>query len=321
MERVSKLDAPSKFKTSDITQHFSEPSKKQKEAYQRAINQQKALIEKLHDKGEPALAEKLEKCGEVFTMRCNGCSYSRPVRQGCKLKWCPVCVRKIAAERSIKYQAAVEAMEWPLFVTLTMPNTADLTGNPIRQMRQAFGKLRQHKLWKRNVRGGVAAIEITNIGNGWHPHLHTVIDCRWLAHKTPRPQKSDSKKMVREKCLAASDELGLAWARALQIKSFNPDWCGVVFKVKRCDAETIGREVLKYSVKGSDLVDCKEDVGELIELMKLTRLVTSFGSLFGKNRIKVVKQKRECECPECHGKTWTPECVLDGEFHRGRRKR
>jgi hypothetical protein len=230
-------------------------------------------------------------------------------------------VRGIAARRSLKYQKAVEAMEWPLFVTLTMPNVASLADHPLRRLRRAFGKLRHTKLWKRNVRGGVAAIEITNQGHGWHPHLHTVIDCRWLAWKTPRPQRGDTKAMEKEKCLAASDELGLAWARALKVESFNPDWCGVVFKVKRCKAETIGQEVLKYSVKGSDLVECDGDVAELIAQMKATRLVTSFGTLFGKLRSPDLQSKNGCKCEKCGESSWMPEATVDRVVKNARRSR
>ena len=271
----------SKLETTDITRHFFEPSEKQKKARKDAEQQQASLIAKLDEWEEYELAETLRACKEEITLICQGCGTAKRIWAGCKQKWCPVCVRKIAAQRAAKFQKAVEAMEWPLFITLTIPNTADLDIGGLRHLRRSFGKLRHMKLWSQRVRGGVAGIEITNQGHGWHPHLHAVIDCRWLAWKTPRPQPGEGKKAVREKCKAASDELGLAWARCCCIKALDPDWCGVIYKVKRCKKDEIGKEVLKYSVKGTDLIESEQNPADLIRAMQATRLVTSFGTLFG----------------------------------------
>ena len=212
-------------------------------------------------------------------------------------------------------------MQWPLFITLTIPNTHDLDVGGLRHLRRAFGKLRHTKLWYRRVRGGVAGIEITNQGNGWHPHLHAVIDCKWLAWKTPPPQRGEGKKSLKEKYKAASDELGLAWARACGIKSLDPDWCGVIFKVKRCNTNEIGREVLKYSVKGSDLINCPENPADLIRAMQATRLVTSFGSLFGKNRLQSEEKHKPCTCGKCGESTWMPEQTVDTIMRSSRRQK
>lgn len=168
-------------------------------------------------------------------------------------------------------------MRFPLFVTLTMANVEDLDGGAVRKLRRAFGKLRHKRIWKDRVRGGVACIEVTNIGNGWHPHLHAVIDCRWLAIKTPAPRNGEALSLRRAKYKAAAAEFSEAWAKCLGQTMAS-------VKVKRAEADEICREVVKYSVKGSDLLECVEPIGDLIRCLEMTRLMTTFGTLFGHGR-------------------------------------
>jgi hypothetical protein len=304
----------SKLETTDITRHFSAPSEKSQIARREAEKNQLLLITRLEKEGEQELADTLWRCRDTVQLRCLDCGTTRQVWQGCRQKWCPVCVRRLATARVAKFRVAVEAMEWPLFCTFTVPHTVDSDAGDLRLLRRGFGRLRHTKLWKKNVIGGVAGIEVTNQGGGWHPHLHTVIDCRWLAWKTPRPQRGETKRQVREKCLAASDELGLAWARALRVRSLDPAWCGVIFKVKRCDPHTIGPEVLKYSVKGSDLANARENPGDLIRLLKATRLVTSFGSLFGDRRLRGKEKLPACPCGKCGGTSWMTQYEEDAHM-------
>src|SRR5204862_1110655 len=120
--------------------------------------------------------------------------YRHKAEKRCKKKWCPVCVRGIATKRSIKFSRAAALMRWPMHLTLTVRNVADDDDHDfVRRLRRNFGKLRHRKIWKNNVTGGVAGIEVTNKGKGWHPHLHALIDCRWLAIDTPAPQRGETK--------------------------------------------------------------------------------------------------------------------------------
>lgn len=232
------------------------------------------LIARLEAEGRDDLAAQLGKCNQPLTMVCTCCGTKREVRTRCKRKWCPICSRLVAARRTHRVRAAVEAMEWPLFVTLTMQNVDDLSEGAIRHLRRAFGRLRRMRAWERTVRGGVAAIEVTNIGNGWHPHLHAVIDCRWLAWKTPEPNWRRDTQLVKDRaCTAAHNEIVAAWARALDHPT-----AGVF--IKRASARSITTEVLKYSVKGSDLLASPDEIGPAIDALTMTRLVTTFGTLY-----------------------------------------
>jgi hypothetical protein len=253
------------------------------------------------------LAIKLRSCGERLRLTCSNCGVSKEVEKGCRQKWCPVCVRRIAARRSDRYRLAVGMMEWPLFVTLTIPpHETDHLGD-LRRLRRGFGKLRRTKTWRAHVKGGVAGLEVSSRSGAFHPHLHTVCDCRWLSAYVRPPQRGDGKATIKAKCLAASEELGLSWAKCLGVKSLDPDWLGVIYKVKRTSGEDITSEILKYSVKGADLCETKEPIGPIIRALQATRLVTSYGNCHGKERAddSAVKQPRPCSC--CGVEAWVTE--------------
>jgi hypothetical protein len=161
-------------------------------------------------------------------------------------------------------------------------------------------------LWKSRTQGGVASVEVTNIGNGWHPHLHAVIDCQWLAWKTPMPYPSMPRAKKKILYQQAGAELSASWAKLLGQATAS-------VKVKRASRSTIAKEVMKYTVKNEDLVMCEGSAGDLIRALEGTRLVTTFGILHGQksSEIKVearayAKAKRakffeENPMPECCG--------------------
>jgi len=260
------------------------------------------LIERLEGEGRQDLADKLRKCGLPFVLRSVCCGDARLGRARCKNKWCPSCARGIAAERSARLAQIVRTFRWPLFVTLTMKNVEDLNGDAVRELRRAFGRWRRMKN-NNQITGGIASIEVTNIGNGWHPHLHMVIDCRWLGPQRLQPfhweteaQKSECYKQAKA-CLEAT------WAKALRQPT-------AVVHAKRCDPKGILKEVTKYSVKGEDLLKCQEPVGPLIDCLTKTRLVTTFGTAHGFKFDENENRREPCICNEClEGASWLPEDV------------
>lgn len=229
---------------------------------------------RLRDENEQELLAKISICQQPLKLRCQTCNSVKEVRQRCKRKWCPFCKKQLAAARASEMEFMVERMRWPLFVTLTMRNVSQLSSADVRKLRRAFGKLRHRKLWKSRTRGGVAAVEITNVGNGWHPHLHAVIDCAWLAWKTPRPGPRSRPEVWKARCSEAAAELGDTWAKLLGQQTAS-------VKVKRANKATIAKEVVKYTVKSEDLVLSEEPIGDMIRALDSTRLLTTFGQLHG----------------------------------------
>lgn len=266
------------------------------------------IQKRLEEEGEDELAAAIRKCGEQFLLHCAGCGFQHVAEKRCSQKWCPVCVRKIATQRSLRYERAAELCQWPLFVTLTRANIGELHAGDIRHLRQSFGRLRRMKFWAANVVGGVACIEITNTGRGWHPHLHCLLDCSWLAIKTPRPRQQDSRDRKKELFQRAAVELERAWSKCIgQLLSS--------VKAKRTSGADIVREVCKYAVKGSDLVESPDPIGPAIHAMRSTRLVTSFGSFFGKKLVTAEEKKPPLPCPRCQEVgQWVTETELAGHF-------
>lgn len=259
------------------------------------------LIKRLLDEDEDALALKLQNCGQPLWLTCGCCMNEKKVETHCKRKWCPVCARMIAAARVARYEAAVDAMQWPLFVTFTCRNLPEIDGETIRKMRQAFGKLRKQAWWKRSVKGGVASVEVTNIGNGWHPHLHAIIDCKWFAIKEPMPKPFETRKSLAARFQRAATEVAKRWAETLGVDEAR-------IKIKRAytansgpeipgNSESIAREVLKYSCKSEDILKCEESVGDMIRALDYCRLVTSWGSCYGAKLTvpDLIREKTPCE--------------------------
>lgn len=232
------------------------------------------LRDRLRQEGEVELLGKISLCQEPLILKCLQCGDRKEVRQRCKRKWCPGCAKQLAASRSAELEYIVERMRWPLFVTLTMKNVDDLHCSEIRKLRRAFGKLRHRKLWTSRTRGGIAAVEITNIGHGWHPHLHAVIDCQWLAIKTPCIRPRDSHEVIKDKCKSAAQELEAVWAKLLGQPTAS-------VKIKRAYRGQIAKEVVKYTVKNEDLILAQGNIGDLIRALDSCRLMTTFGNCHG----------------------------------------
>jgi hypothetical protein len=232
------------------------------------------LRSRLRAEGETDLLQKIEKCQQPIILRCLTCERRKTTVQWCKRKWCPCCAKRSAAARAMELDFIVERFRWPLFVTLTMKNCAELLPSDVRKLRRAFGKLRHRKLWKSRVRGGLAAVEITNIGNGWHPHLHAVLDCQWLAWKTPMPRRTDTREGKKKLYQDAACELESTWSKLLGQETSS-------VRVKRADKKTIAKEVTKYTVKNEDLVLAEGSIGTLIRALDSCRLMTTFGRAHG----------------------------------------
>lgn len=268
---------------------------------------QRAMLEaRLREEGADDLADKLKGCGMTLVLECSCCHLRKEVEVRCERRWCPVCARKIAAERVARYTFAVARMEWPLFVTLTVANQVE-AWEGIKKLKASWGKMRRTKWFKRcQVVGGITAIEITNRGKGWHPHLHSIIDCRWLAVATPRPQRGDTKAVIKAKCKAAKAELDHEWAKCCQQLTAST-------YVKRSDRLNL-REVLKYCADPGTLLNEHGVISELIRAIDKFRMVQPFGSCMGISAM--IRELAESEmqpkpCAYCEANSWRPAMTIE----------
>lgn len=279
------------------------------------MEQRNLLHERLLQEEEDGLAAILSACGEPLPLTCTCCGRERIVETRCKKRWCPVCARQISAKRVAKYGAAVEALQWPLFITLTRPNVKTINLNTIKELRRGLRRLRQQAWWKKCVAGGVASVEVTNTGKGWHPHIHAIIDCRWLAVKTPPPKPFEAKSATAAKYKQAGIEVSQRWAKALDVprasifvkRAYTPRTAPQMPK----GSKSIAVEVLKYAVKPSDLIQSPEPIGELLRTIGAARLVSSWGSLYGRDLSGENSERTPAMCECGAAGHWLPDSVID----------
>lgn len=273
-----------------------------------AVEVRTALQARLEEEGETELAAVLDRCGQPVVLLCVECQRQRIAEARCRQKWCPVCARKIAAQRAARLRIAARRLEHPAHLTLTVPNIATLDAAALKHLRKSWTRLRHRKIWHR-VRGGVACIEVTNKGAGWHPHIHALIDCEWLSAAEPPPYPRITARALREKCQRAHRELSEQWAAACQL-----DLERLVVWIRRCD-EGAAQEVAKYAVKGSDLLEMRDPIGPTIRALKSTRLVSTFGSLYGIRQELAEEAAADDDRPhptacKCGCEQWIPEAAM-----------
>lgn len=310
----------SKFKTHAITSHaHTSPSRESSPAYLAACSAREKLLARLRTEDADDLADRLAKCGEQEALTCTCCGCKWDVVKRCNRKWCPVCQRALATRASLRYTGICEAMEHPIFITLTVKNWDDPEEDFIRHLRRSFGKLRRLRWWTKRVKGGVAGIEVTNIGNGWHPHLHSVIDCRWLSVNQSPPRHGCSKAEFSSLVKRNLHELNQQWELCTGRKS---SW-----KIKRAGGssgrhgDAIAKEIIKYSVKGSDLVTVSGAISPVLRMLDGTRLLTSFGNCHGHLKDFDIP-KIPSACVQC-GTTgaWATEGMVRSMMRPAKRRR
>lgn len=269
---------------------------KQTELFGRTVEAEqwkRQIIARLDDEGETEMADKLRGCGLALRLYCAECGHCHDAKTKCCRKWCPSCAPKRGNERASRLRVLIAAMRWPLHITLTVPNTvADWAPRSLlRDLLQSFVRLRRTKLWKTNVKGGVYSIEVTDKGNGYHPHLHVVVDCRWLAlhHKEPHWTMSDEEVAATKK--GAAEELQAAWQHATRIERHMSLW------IRRCDAGA-AQEIVKYALKSEDAVKLEGRLGPVFRLIDSVRMCSPFGSCRG---VKIPEDDRSSlTCPNGH---------------------
>jgi hypothetical protein len=166
--------------------------------------------------------------------------------------------------------------------------------------------MRRRKLLKERISGGIAAIEITNRGEGWHPHLHIICDCEWLSLHTPEIHWSDSQAVREQKMEHAKIEVTALWGHVIG----HPQ---PVTWIKRVSDPSFLRYCLKYSVKGTDLIESPDPIAPMIEVMEKSRLVSAFGNLHGRTAEMVDEDPPVPCCCGCgQEKTFLPMDIVRG---------
>lgn len=187
---------------------------------------------------------------------------------------CPFCAGRRAAkyvDKSIQIVKSVLSENKsfkPVMITLTVKN-GDNLGERIGHIKKSFRRLQDRRRdflkkgrgWTEFVKvsGAIYAYEVTNKGNGWHPHIHMFALLNdWID----------------QKALSSEWESITGDSKIVGIERIKPR-----IQVGSLSIESGMLEVIKYSMKFSDL--SLSDNWYAFEVLRGQRLLGSFGSLRG----------------------------------------
>lgn len=255
----------------DEAQNFGDRLARYGQAHARSL----MMLEHLREAPSPAstkTAASLASCGnylhfrEYFTVgkvRLHNATF-------CKQHLvCPLCAIRRGAKALGAYLARWEVLQEqhpdlrPYLVTLTVKNGDDLQERQA-HLTKSLRKLLDHRRnfnsgvprapWTElcKAQGAVYTLELTNKGNGWHPH------CHMIALAASQPSQSD---------------LSAEWHR------ITGDSMIVDVRPITGDPSEGFMEVFKYAVKFSDLT--LEDNWHAAQVLKGKRLLNSFGLFRG----------------------------------------
>lgn len=247
------------FKSTDLSGRLSR--------YGRARENALQFRDFLVREGEDKLADALGDCGNYATFRDYFTIGQTRLSKFCTCKKhliCPLCAIRRGAKSIRVYLARVEALMAadpllrPYMVTLTVKNGPDLAERMghLRKALRAYHKRRKGKDGRGEVLKASSAVwsyEVTQKGNGWHPHVHAI----WLCREAPDPF-----------------QLSEEW-HALTGDSFIVD----VSPISQDDPVSGFLEVFKYALKFADLAD--SDRLHAYKVLRGKRLQDSFGELRG----------------------------------------
>jgi hypothetical protein len=143
--------------------------------------------------GSPT-AQRYLRCGQdayVYALVAGGEVHRAKItRNWCKCRACYACQRRLAHTVAPRIEAIVRAMQWPTMITLTLRHDeGDSLRELLTQLQSSWLRLTRTSIWK-SVRGGVKILEVKHGDNGWHPHLHAIVDCKWIARDALRAEWS-----------------------------------------------------------------------------------------------------------------------------------
>ena len=224
-----------------------------------------------------------------------GCCNSRAVAVpiGCNHRLCPLC----NAARLQRYREPARqllgAMEYPTFLTLTVPNLGELTNKTFSQIREWWKEF--YRSNKTFLRGGLYTVEVTfnREERTWHPHLHIVFDAPW-----------PTRGMKREAFLTMKRTLEFSWLRItspdaqkvfrrneyvrwnnetaqhLPGSDWNQRYRRVVdIRPVKNDSSAV-YELIKYISKTNRFLDLPDAVEMFLRAIRGVRVMQTFGSFY-----------------------------------------
>lgn len=117
---------------------------------------------------------------------CVGCGHIVDVPVHCGNRFCEICMKSRQWKARQKIRVLVDSLQLEKgfrlkMLTLSVPNTDDLAAG-VDHLIASFRRLRQRSYWKNRIKGGLAVVEISGRSGNWHPHLHILIESKFLKY-------------------------------------------------------------------------------------------------------------------------------------------
>ena len=214
------------------------------------------------------------------TIQClhRGCGHFIAVPKKCRNRFCLVCKKKrrMDIRRRLEHLARnvrLKKYQRLKLLTLTIKNDKNVK-KQTSDLLKAFRKMRGHKWWKYYVDGGVYVLEIKKGSQGWHSHIHLILQSDFIP----------------------LDKLRSSWKKVSG---------GTHVNLETPPALSIVYYVTKYISK-QDSVSC---FVEPAEALKGSRLFSTFGEWYAIT-IKYKQPEWTPVCPECgQASRWTEVAV------------
>lgn len=224
--------------------------------------------------------ERLNDCSTTLWFTKNNDDFSLTKAHFCRVRFCPVCQWRRSLSWKARFFEAVPMLEakYPthrfLFLTLTVKNCEikDLR-TTIQAMNKAWVKLKKRKEFTSAITGWLRVVEVTRNANdnSAHPHFHVLLHVPAGYFKGHHYIKQTQWALLWQSCL------GVDYEPIVNIQTI---------KAKKTNSEITDavKEVLKYSVKPSDMISNKSWFLEMIQQLHKLRFIAAGGSL--KNILK-----------------------------------
>jgi hypothetical protein len=177
-----------------------------------------------------------------------------------------MCARIRTGRALAKLEQVFGKVRSPKLLTLTVRNVPRIDKRYISWLGKCFSKLRRRRLFSEACTGGVYSLEITYNSHerSWHVHIHALLDSGFISQP----------------------EIVSAWKEITENAGFIVD-------IRQADAGSV-LEVLKYVVKGSDIISRPDLVKEFIDATARKRMLATFGHFYG-----FQFEEHEQEFPPC----------------------
>lgn len=112
----------------------------------------------------------------------------RVLSSACKLRWCWTCAQAKRTYLSHEIAAWIRRTRFHRFMTLTLKHSDDPLDSQIDFLYKSFQKLRKSKFFKKHIKHGIWFFQIkrSKKTKEWHPHLHCIIQTRWVPYNELR---------------------------------------------------------------------------------------------------------------------------------------